>query len=473
MPKQATVLIIDDEPNIHYSFEKLFQDTHRIISAHSAEEGISKLQKEQPDVVVMDVRMPGMDGLEALQKIRTIDAKVPVIMMTAFGTVNTAITAMKFGAFEYLLKPFDVKKMRQVIEKAVENSFRMRRMVQIPSDEEFLDQGGDLIVGSSEAMQEVYKLIGQVAAQNVPVLIRGESGTGKELVARAIYHHSQRADKPFLEVNCAAIPESLLESELFGYEKGAFTGATERKIGKFEQVKGGTMFLDEIGEMPLLTQAKILRVIQYGDFTRVGGSEVIRADVRLLVATNRNLEEAIKLGQFREDLYYRLNVITINIPPLRERREDIRELVHYFIKKYSDETLKNIRGIDKKALKLLEDYSWPGNVRQLENCIRRAVVLCKGVTIGVDDLELEPDTEVSERETDIWETLDRLIDELARQNKDSQLWESTERLLIEKAMRKTGGNQVQAAKILGIHRNTLRNRLQKFGMLQNNWQKLP
>ena len=254
MSKQATVLIIDDEPNIHYSFEKLFQDTHRIISAHSAEEGISKLQKEQPDVVVMDVRMPGMDGLEALQKIRAIDAKIPVIMMTAFGTVNTAITAMKFGAFEYLLKPFDVKKMRQVIEKAVENSFRMRRMVQIPSDEEFLDQGGDLIVGSSEAMQEVYKLIGQVAAQNVPVLIRGESGTGKELVARAIYHHSQRADKPFLEINCAAIPESLLESELFGYEKGAFTGATERKIGKFEQVKGGTMFNTEI--LPASVAAK-------------------------------------------------------------------------------------------------------------------------------------------------------------------------------------------------------------------------
>ena len=473
MSKQATVLIIDDEPNIHYSFEKLLQDTHRVISAHSAEEGISKLQNEQPDVVVMDVRMPGMDGLEALQKIRTIDAKVPVIMMTAFGTVNTAITAMKFGAFEYLLKPFDVKKMRQVIEKAVENSFRMRRMVRIPSDEEFIDRGGDLIVGSSEAMQEVYKLIGQVAAQNVPVLIRGESGTGKELVARAIYHHSQRADKPFLEVNCAAIPESLLESELFGYEKGAFTGAIERKIGKFEQVKGGTMFLDEIGEMPLLTQAKILRVIQYGDFTRVGGSEVIRADVRLLVATNSNLEEAIKLGHFREDLYYRLNVITINIPPLRERKEDIRELVHYFIKKYSDEAQKSLRGIDEKALKLLEEYSWPGNVRQLENCIRRAVVLCKGVTIGVDDLELEPDMETPEIKTDAWVALDRVIDELARQKKESHLWESMEKLLIEKAMRKTGGNQVQAARILGIHRNTLRNRLEKFGLLQNNWHKLP
>ncbi|MCB9067370.1 MAG: sigma-54-dependent Fis family transcriptional regulator [Calditrichae bacterium] len=461
MQKAATLLIVDDEPNIHYSFEKILPDDIRIVSAHSAEEGISKLRTEQPDVVVMDVRMPGMDGLEALQKMRAVDGKVPVIMMTAFGTVNTAITAMKFGAFEYLLKPFDVKKMRQVIEKAVETSLRMRRVVQIPSDVAGGDGDGDMIVGSSEAMQDVYKLIGQVAEQNVTVLIRGESGTGKELVARAIYHHSRRSEKPFLEVNCAALPESLLESELFGYEKGAFTGANERKIGKFEQVKGGTLFLDEIGEMSLMTQAKVLRVIQYGDFTRVGGNEIVRSDVRLIVATNRILEDAIKQGKFREDLYYRLNVITIAIPPLRERREDVSDLVQYFIKKYSKEANKNIRGIDKKALKELVEYPWPGNVRQLENCIRRAVVLSKGFTISPEDLELETEFETTVEKQDVWEVLEKLLDEVIANRSDAQLWPVMEQLLIEKVLKKTRGNQVQAARILGIHRNTLRNRIER------------
>lgn len=469
MQKAATLLIVDDEPNIHYSFEKILPDDIRIVSAHSAEEGISKLRTEQPDVVVMDVRMPGMDGLEALQKMRAVDGKVPVIMMTAFGTVNTAITAMKFGAFEYLLKPFDVKKMRQVIEKAVETSLRMRRVVQIPSDVAGGDGDGDMIVGSSEAMQDVYKLIGQVAEQNVTVLIRGESGTGKELVARAIYHHSRRSEKPFLEVNCAALPESLLESELFGYEKGAFTGANERKIGKFEQVKGGTLFLDEIGEMSLMTQAKVLRVIQYGDFTRVGGNEIVRSDVRLIVATNRILEEAIKQGKFREDLYYRLNVITIAIPPLRERREDVSDLVQYFIKKYSKEANKNIRGIDKKALKELVEYPWPGNVRQLENCIRRAVVLSKGFTISPEDLELETEFETTVEKQDVWEVLEKLLDEVIANRSDAQLWPVTEQLLIEKVLKKTRGNQVQAARILGIHRNTLRNRIERYGLGRNQW----
>lgn len=469
MQKAATLLIVDDEPNIHYSFEKILPDDIRIVSAHSAEEGISKLRTEQPDVVVMDVRMPGMDGLEALQKMRAVDGKVPVIMMTAFGTVNTAITAMKFGAFEYLLKPFDVKKMRQVIEKAVETSLRMRRVVQIPSDVASGDGDGDMIVGSSEAMQDVYKLIGQVAEQNVTVLIRGESGTGKELVARAIYHHSRRSEKPFLEVNCAALPESLLESELFGYEKGAFTGANERKIGKFEQVKGGTLFLDEIGEMSLMTQAKVLRVIQYGDFTRVGGNEIVRSDVRLIVATNRILEDAIKQGKFREDLYYRLNVITIAIPPLRERREDVGDLVQYFIKKYSKEANKNIRGIDKKALKELVEYPWPGNVRQLENCIRRAVVLSKGFTVSPEDLELETEFETTVEKQDVWEVLEKLLDEVIANRSDAQLWPVMEQLLIEKVLKKTRGNQVQAARILGIHRNTLRNRIERYGLGRNQW----
>lgn len=465
MRKVSHILIVDDEPNIHYSFQKILPDSYAILSAHSAEEGIEKLRSEKPDVVVMDVKLPGMNGLEALQKMKAIDARIPVIMMTAFGTVNTAITAMKYGAYEYLLKPFDTVKMRRVIEQALESSDLMRRQVFVPMDGSQLpEEGGDVIVGSSEVMQQVYKLIGQVAEQDVPVLIRGESGTGKELVARAIYHHSKRADKPFLEVNCAALPDSLLESELFGYEKGSFTGAVERHIGKFEQVNGGTLFLDEIGEMSPLTQAKILRVIQYGRFTRVGGKEVIHTDVRLLVATNRNLEEAIQNGQFREDLYYRLNVITIYLPPLRERKEDIPELVRYFLNRYSKESGKSITGIDRTAMQTLMEYSWPGNVRQLENCIRRAVVLARGFTITPDDLELE-ETATQEAvltRQDDEEALERIIEHIASGKHDLQLWPTVEKLMIIKALQKTRGNQVQAARLLGIHRNTLRNRMEKY-----------
>ncbi|RMF60997.1 MAG: sigma-54-dependent Fis family transcriptional regulator, partial [Calditrichaeota bacterium] len=378
MPK---ILIVDDEPNIHYSFEKILPDSYHLLSAHSAEEALNVFSRENPDVVVMDVKLPAMDGLEALQKMKKLDARTPVIMMTAFGTVNTAITAMKYGAYEYLLKPFDVNRMRQVIEQALESSDLMRRQVVVASEGGLEDEEGDLIVGSSEVMQQIYKLIGQVAHQDIPVLICGESGTGKELVARAIYHHSKRAHQPFLEINCAALPETLLESELFGHEKGAFTGATEKRIGKFELVNGGTLFLDEIGELSLSSQAKLLRVLQYGTFTRIGGKEVIHTDVRVLVATNRNLKEEIKNGNFREDLYYRLNVITINLPPLDERREDIPELAHYFLKRYGKESGKQLKGFTKEAMNQLVNHHWKGNVRQLENCIRRAIVLARGSTI--------------------------------------------------------------------------------------------
>jgi len=462
----ANILIIDDEPNIHYSFEKILSPDYRVISAHSAKEGLEKLRRERPDVIVMDVRMPGMDGLEALKQIREIDDKVQIIMMTAYGTVNTAITAMKFGAFEYLLKPFDVQKMRDVIDKAVENSRRTRRQTTVsPEKKEPRDENGDMIVGSSEAMQDVYKLIGQVAAQDVTVLIRGESGTGKELVARAIYQHSRRANRAFLEVNCAALPETLLESELFGYEKGAFTGANERRMGKFEQVDYGTLFLDEIGEMSLATQAKILRVIQHGEFTRVGGNNVIRTDVRLIVATHRDLEAAIQAGQFREDLFYRLNVIPIFLPPLRERREDIPELVKYFIGRYGRETGKNISGIDKDALKMLREHLWPGNVRQLENCIRRAVVLGKGVMLSADDLEIGNTTGLTQPTEEALETmLDRILQTVIRENPNGRLWPIVEEMLIAKVLQQTRGNQARAARILGIHRNTLRNRIERYGL---------
>jgi transcriptional regulator with GAF, ATPase, and Fis domain len=321
-----------------------------------------------------------------------------------------------------------------------------------------------MLIGSSPAMQEVYKLIGRVAGQNVTVLILGESGTGKEMVARAIYHHSGRANKPFLEINCAALPESLLESELFGHEKGAFTGAYESHVGKFEQANGGTMFLDEIGEMSLLTQAKILRVIQHGEFTRVGGKEVIRTDVRLLVATNRNLEQMIRDGKFREDLYYRLNIISVVLPPLREHEGDIPELVDHFLARYSLEAGKKLQGIEKSAMRQLNAYHWPGNVRQLENCIRRAVVLAKGATITTDDLELDEaiDREIAGTEQDDEAALSRILQNIAEGKNRTRLWPAVEEKLIRLALQKTGGNQAEAARILGIHRNTLRNRMERY-----------
>jgi nitrogen regulation protein NR(I) len=470
--QKHTILIIDDEPNIHYSFQKILPSEYTLLSAKRAEEGIEKLRKEIPDVVVMDIRLPGMDGLDALKAMREIDSRIPVIMMTAFGTVNTAITAMKFGAYEYFLKPFDVTKMRSIIQKALETSDLMRRQVYVAGDTTAFENGtGDAIVGSSEAMQAVYKLIGQVAEQDVTVLIWGESGTGKELIARAIYHHSKRSDRPFLEVNCAALPENLLESEIFGYEKGAFTGAYERRIGKFEQVHKGTLFLDEIGEMSLATQAKILRVIQYGEFNRVGGKEIIHTDVRLIVATNHNLEESIRKGSFREDLYYRLNVINIYLPPLRERRDDIPALVYYFIAKYSKDSGKNIKGINEQALNLLTRFTWPGNIRQLENCIRRAVVLTKGFTIMPEDLELDDKIEhqiISTQEDDNL-ALDRILTHIMNGTSKMKLWSTVEKMLITKALQKTRGNQVRAAQLLGIHRNTLRNRMEKYDLTEQNF----
>ncbi|KAA3658150.1 MAG: sigma-54-dependent Fis family transcriptional regulator [Calditrichaeota bacterium] len=463
IPKNKTILIVDDEPNLHYSFKKIFPQDYIILSAHDGQAGIEKMQHEKPDVIVMDVRMPHMDGLEALSKMKEIDARIPVIMMTAHGTLNTAITAMKNGAFDYMLKPFDVDKMRNVIKKAIHNSEQMRRNVSISREQES-GEPGDMIVGNSDAMQEVYKLIGQVAGQDVTILIRGESGTGKELVARAIYQHSRRADRPFLEINCAAIPQNLLESELFGHEKGAFTGAVNRHIGKFEQVNGGTLFLDEIGEMPVTTQAKILRVIQQGNFSRVGGKENITTDVRLIAATNVNIEDAIKAGTFREDLYYRLNVITIQLPPLRGRKNDLMQLIKYFINRYSEESGKNIQGLTHDAQRKIEGYDWPGNVRELENCIRRSIVLAKGTYIAVDEIELDvsSDEHLEQASEDEELALDRIMTKIMAGESKLKLWPTVEKILIAKALQKTGNNQVQAAKLLGIHRNTLRNRIDRY-----------
>ena len=475
-----TILIIDDEADVQYSFRRMFGSPDlRVEGADSGEEGLRAIAELKPDVVITDVRMGGMTGLETLARIRAEDAKLPVIMMTAYGTTQTAIEAMKLGAFDYLLKPFDVPKLKEVVAKALEAS---RAMKQVVSYEPLLEsEDYDIgIVGRSAPMQEVFKLIGQLAGSNATALITGESGTGKELVARAIYSHSLRGDKPFLAINCAAIPENLLESELFGHEKGAFTGANTQRVGKFEQCNGGTIFLDEIGDMTLPTQTKILRVLQSGTFERVGGNEPVKVDVRVIAATNKPLEEAVADKEFREDLFYRLNVVRLRLPPLRERADDIPLLVNYFLRKFANELGKPVTSIQSEALTALRVHTWPGNVRELENVIQRAFVVCKGEALLLSDLPGEivsggavPPVETPAGTTaptvtagaDI-ESLARELFRHARADQELAILPAVERELITCALRETGGNQVQAAKLLGITRATLRKRVEKFGIKQ-------
>ena len=401
---------------------------------------------------------------------KSIDPKSLVIIMTAYGTTETAIEAMKYGAFDYILKPFPIPKMKSLIEKALSLRKVMKEEITYAALESSEEGDGERIIGTSPKMQEIYKMIGQVAPSDVTILLRGESGTGKELLARAIYQHSLRSNQPFLPVNCAAIPDTLLESELFGHEKGAFTGATLRRIGKLEQCQGGTIFLDEIGDMSLSTQAKLLRVLQERSFERLGGRETIKVDIRFIVATNKDLEEAISNGNFREDLYYRLNVVSITIPPLRERKEDIPELVSYFIKRFNRELKKEIAGITPGAMEKITSYGWPGNVRQLENVLKRAMVLCQGEWILEEHLLFEKGWEKRETVEELGkkpveDLLDILFEELSKTAGTSQeldMISTIERGLILRGLQKTKGNQVQAAQLLGINRSTLRGKMERY-----------
>jgi nitrogen regulation protein NR(I) len=472
------LLLIDDEADVQYSFRRIFDSPEiELTTAASGEDGLKLIPTLKPDLVIMDVRMGGISGLETLRRLRQHDARLPVIMMTAYGTTQTAIEAMKLGAYDYLLKPFDVPRLKQIVLGALKAARDMREVVSYQPllESEDYDVG---IVGRSEAMQNVFKLIGQLSASNATALITGESGTGKELVARAIYHHSERADQPFLAINCAAIPENLLESELFGHERGAFTGATAQRIGKFEQSNRGTIFLDEIGDMTPATQTKILRVLQSGTFERVGGNQPIRVDVRVIAATNKPLEQAVANKQFREDLFYRLNVVRIYLPPLRERREDIRLLVNYFLKKLSPKP----KSIAPDTLRALEEYHWPGNVRELENAMQRALVVTKGAAILRSDLppEILGGTSVPAvtgavataaavsapaAPADI-PSLAGALFQWARKESTLKVIPAIERELIIQALIETQGNQVQAAKILGITRATLRKRIDKFKIQQ-------
>ena len=460
------LLLVDDEADVRYSFERIFSDAVDLHTAASGEEALEVIPQIQPDLVIMDIRMGGLNGIETLRKIREFDTKLPVILMTAFGTTQTAIQAMKHGAYDYLLKPFDVPKLEAIVDGALKAARDMKQKVSYEPllESEDYDLG---IIGRSAPMQEVFKTIGQLAGTNATALITGESGTGKELVARAIYHHSDRSEQPFIAVNCAAIPENLLESELFGHEKGAFTGASTQRIGKFEQCDGGTIFLDEIGDMTIPTQTKILRVLQDGIFERVGGNESVQVDVRLIAATNKPLEEAVEQKDFREDLFYRLNVVRVALPPLRDRSGDIPLLVDYFLQKFAG---TEPPAVQPEAMTLLKNHNWPGNVRELENAIRRALVMAKTSAIQPGTLPPEitqPDTPVAVEESgDELSSLAQRLFQWARANPDLRVIPAVERELIINALRETGGNQVQAAKLLGITRATLRKRIEKFNIKQ-------
>lgn len=463
----SKLLVIDDEQSVRYSFQRIFEgEDTQVLTAATATEGLEQLRKHGPDVVVLDLQLPDRSGLHVFHEIQTLDPKRPVIFITAHGTTETAIEAMKGGAFDYLVKPVDLEKISQVIERAFEAARLMHVPAVLPAED-----SGDRIIGHSQVMQEMCKAVGRIAPQDVNVLVLGESGTGKELVARALYHHSQRADRPFLAINCAAIPETLLESELFGHEQGAFTGAQRRRIGKFEQCNGGTLFLDEIGDMTPALQAKMLRVLQEQQFERLGSNETLQTRVRVLTATNHDLEKLVNEGRFRKDLFYRLNVISIKIPPLRERVDDVAELAHYFLFRYDRELSLDLRAFAPETLELLQSYAWPGNVRELQSVIKQAMLNASGNILLPEFLPESLRREPSGCESPKLESsrfdLEGLIDSLILRNETGiyqQVIEEVERLLLARIYRHTHGHQAQASELLGLNRTTLRHKMRALGL---------
>jgi two-component system nitrogen regulation response regulator GlnG len=469
----SRVLVVDDSPaTTRVVREALDEMGIEVLSAGSAADGLAAIDGCHPDVVILDILLPDRSGLESFAQIRRLDPSIPVIFVTALGTSDTAIEAMRLGAIEYLLKPLDIQKVRDVTAQAL----RVRQFTHVPvhvnePDEERAN--GDVLIGRCPAMQDVYKAIGRVAQQNIPVLIEGESGTGKELVARAIYQHGPRSHQPFVAVNCAAIPETLLESELFGHEKGSFTGASARRIGKFEQCHGGTLFLDEVGDMTPLMQSKVLRVLQDKRFERVGGNETIESDVWIVTATNRDLETMVGKGLFRADLYYRLNGFPIYLPPLRERREDIPLLVGHFLGRYAREMGEPRREVPLETLEILVGYSWPGNVRELQSVLKQSLIQATGPVLLPEFLpaELRKPAELSliapAADGAVTGALAGHIAEqlrLGKQPLHAEFMSYAERVLLVCVLRHVDGNQSRAAQILGITRGTLRNKVREYGI---------
>jgi two-component system nitrogen regulation response regulator GlnG len=469
------LLLVDDEPAIQHAFQRAFRGGDLVVlSASSAAEAMASLTRDRPDVVVLDIHLPDATGLDTFHRIRAVDARIPVVLITGHGTTELAIEAIKEGAYEYLLKPLELPELRAVIDRALQSSLLMRvPAALVDSDDQ--PETGDVLLGKCPGMQEVYKAIGRVARQDVTVLILGESGTGKELVARAIYQHSRRSQMPFLAVNCAAIPETLLESELFGHEKGSFTGSDRRRVGKFEQCHGGTIFLDEVGEMSPLTQAKILRLIQDQRFERVGGNETIQTDVRLIAATNADLEKMTEDGRFRKDLYFRLNVFTIHLPPLRERGDDIAILVEHYLKRFGRELSKPLQSVDPAVLAALKAYPWPGNVRELQSVLKQAMLRMSGPVLLIDFLPphitgrgtvTKPEVVVEQPLTTTFDW-DEFVTGRIAANSENLYAESLERMereVLVRILRHTAGNQLQAARILGITRGSLRNKIRTLGI---------
>jgi DNA-binding NtrC family response regulator len=447
---RPVILVVDDEPGVRASVKVILEPDCEVLEAPDGFEALATVRGQDIDLCLLDIRLPGMEGIEVLDRLRRLDGSLPVVLVTAVRTVRTAVEAMKLGAYDYLTKPFTVEELRGVVKRALEWGV-LRREVRYLRDELARHEGLDELVGGSPAMRRVYEVIRQVATSTATVLITGESGTGKELVARAIHRQGPRADRPFVAVNCGALPSELLESELFGHERGAFTGAHAKKLGKFEVAHGGTLFLDEVGTLRLDLQPKLLRAIQSREVERLGGTRSTRVDVRFIAATNAELRQAVVEGRFREDLYYRLNVLPIAVPPLRDRREDIVLLARHFLAKYARQFGKPVTQISPGALTLLQQYQWPGNVRELENIIQRSVALSSDRMVQLDDIPFDLALGPGRNTWD-----DRLTFREARQE--------FERQLILRALDRAGGNQTEAARRLGLHRNTLVTKVAQLGL---------
>lgn len=467
----SLILIIDDDQQLGRSFAKILsQDGYTTALAFTGREGIEQAKTKNPELVILDVRLPDMGGLEVFEVIHGILPKLPVIIITAYSSTETAIGAIQQGAYDYIFKPFDVPEMLQLVEKALIAGRCMSSPVDVnPAAEVYT--GREALVGNGQRMLEIYKAIGRVSSTDATVLIRGESGTGKELAARAIYNYSSRVDKPFVVINCVAIPETLLESELFGYEKGTFTGAVHRRVGKIEQGRGGTVFLDEIGDMPLSIQAKFLRLLQENSIERLGGKEPIDVDVRIIAATNRDLEAAVANGTFREDLYYRLRVVTLTMPPLRERKEDLDTLAEYLLTRLSVEMSVKNPGISAGALQKIQEYDWPGNIRELMNSIRKALIFNRGAPVQAEDITLirqEPlrgngaGDSVGNGGIRSW--VRAVLNSGEKEKLFDSCMDDVATLLVQEALLLAQGNRSRAAKLLGLSRPTLHAKIEKYDL---------
>lgn len=457
MKSDFTILVVDDEENVRRLLAAVLKrEGYEVETAADGVEALAKIGEIPPRLVLMDIRMPNLDGMDAFRQLRKLGYQMPVILMTAFAAVDTAVEAIKAGAFDYVIKPFDIAEIKLLVNRAFQLQ-SMSEEINVLQRELTDNYHIDRILTNSHKMKELTKNIAKLAQSNATVLIMGESGAGKELIANTIHYNSERKHGPFVKINCGALPENLLESELFGHEKGAFTGAFMRRAGRFEQANSGTLFLDEIGEISLNLQVKLLRVLQEREFERVGSSETIRTDIRVIAATNRNLEELVAKGLFRQDLYYRLNVVSLYAPPLRERKEDIVLLADYFLQKYAQENMKEMIGYDSEAYKLLRRYSWPGNVRELKNVIERAVIMSTGNVVFAEDL---PDKLVKHNTA-----VKKISTDMIKSNPGVTLKEmvkSAESQFIEEVLSRNQGNKAKTAQELGISRRSLQYKIQEY-----------